>query len=156
MPTLTSDRPFILRTMTRPLRGPAKPRHFVSPALSVSQIDEHRPTGRNLGGMFTEVESTGRKVAGIIRVRTTEGTLDGHGHRREHGTHLKTNAAAVKKELRRVRAEELALIATADAEVEAAEAALKEARSRRAALVAEAWTKAHVVTVKELQEALSN
>jgi hypothetical protein len=118
-------------------------------------MDEVRSTGRTLGGVFREVESTGRKVRGVLRIRTGPGTTVGVGTHREHGTHVHTTAEDVKKQIRRVRPEELARLEQHDVEIADLEEQLKQARLRRAATAAEAWTKAHVVTVKEL-EALVN
>lgn len=150
MPT-TPDRPFIVR---RAPQNGSKVRHYISYGLHVSRVDETRATGRNLGGLFREVESTGRKVKGILRIQTKDRlTLDGHGHQRSHSEHLRTAPAEnVKKVIRRVRPEELTAIAEIDEVIAGLEERLKATRAARADLVATAWTKGHAVTVKELEE----
>lgn len=144
-----TDTTYIVRRA--PQQG-RKVRHYLTPRLNVSQIDENRATGRTLGGLFREVESTGRKIKGVLRIRTAEAdTVDGHGCRANHGDHVRTNPEAVKALVRRVRPEELAAIAEQDTVIAGIEAELTAARAVRAELTAEAWRKAHVVTVKELE-----
>lgn len=140
------DRPYIVR---RPPANGAKVAHLIGTDLFVGRVEQHRATGRTIGGMFREVESTGRMVAGVLRFRLTG--IDGRGMKRDTGTTVDTSPVEVKKHIRRVRAEELSRIAEHDAELAALEEQLRDARARRAETVAEAWGKAHVVTVKELE-----
>lgn len=150
MPPTTDSRPFIVR---RAPRNGVKVRHYISYGLHVSRIDETRATGRSIGGFFREVENTGRKVAGILRIQTKDRfTLDGHGRSGSHSEHVRTNPVEVKKNVRRVRPEELAEIAKVDADIAVVEQELKTLKATRAEIVATAWAKAHVVTVKELEE----
>lgn len=139
------DRPYIVR---RPPRNGLKVQHVIGTELYVGQVEQTRSTGRSIGGMFREVESTGKMVAGVLRVRLQG--LSGHGQKRDHGELVKTTPVEVKKFIRRVRAEELALLAEHDQRIDEIEQQLKAARAARAETAAEAWVRAHVVTVKEL------
>lgn len=140
-----TDRPYIVR---RAPRNGVKVQHVIGTELYVGQVEQTRATGRSIGGMFREVESTGKMVAGVLRVRLQG--VSGHGQKRDHGELVRTTPVEVKKLIRRVRPDELALLAEHDRRIEQIEAELKAARAARAETAAEAWVKAHVVTVKEL------
>lgn len=145
---IATNTPYIVR---RAPRNGVKVMHYITDVLHVREVDETRSTGRSIGGMFREIENTGRKIKGILRVSTGRGATDGRGQTREHNLHVHTNPVEVKKQVRRVRPEENYLLIAKDADILLAEAALKHLRTERAELAATAWAKAHVVTVKELE-----
>lgn len=145
---IATNTPYIVR---RAPRNGAKVAHYTTDVLHVREVDETRSTGRNLGGLFREIENTGRKIKGVLRVSTGRGALDGRGQTREHSLHVHTTPVEVKKQVRRVRPEENDLLIAKDADILFAETVLKTLRSERAELAATAWAKAHVVTVKELE-----
>lgn len=141
--------PYIIRRA--PYNG-VKVTHFISDNLHVSRVSETRSTGRTLGGMFNVVESTGRMVKGVLRINTGSGAVDGHGTKRGHSDTIRVEPAAeIKKTVRRIRAEEMEQITRIDGDILLVEAQLKYLRKQRAEAVAAAWTKAHTVTLKELE-----
>lgn len=140
--------PYIIR-----IPNGGKARYYISPSLTAQRIDQMKPTGQTIGGFATVVEKTGKYVTDRLRLGTTAGSTDGFGRTRGETLIVKTAPAVeIKKGVRRVRPEEAELLAAADDEIAELEAQLTRVRLRRNELAAAAWTKAHVVTAKELAE----
>jgi hypothetical protein len=112
-----------------------------------------KPTGKQIGGLFTEVTDAGvdRKH---LELYPREGrTGDG---RRAHSPWARNEAdatgAGVKQVLRRLRPQEAEQLAAIDARLEEAKRALDEIRDERDEAVRGAFSKGHVVTVSELTQ----
>ena len=115
---------------------------------------ERRRTKRLIGAaggfQFREVEFAGWDRTRLALSATPIRTAVGREHTRPEHAYCDKTAAGLKKVLRRVRPQEADLLAAADAEIAAAEDALRLARLRRIELVSLAWQKARVVRLNEL------
>jgi hypothetical protein len=153
---------YIFRRWTKPLGGGRKAAYNTAPAIHATEIAETRATAkqnmRDLG--FVTVENTGRVLKTRIRVEP-KGERDeirtGYGTFNSNGWPITINrtAAGVKEYVRKVRPEEELIIAEYDRKIERLEAELKEERAARNAWVAEAWSKAHVVRLSEVEETVT-
>lgn len=103
--------------------------------LHVSHSEVRRPTGRKIGGMFAEVEGTGRFRRDFFNISVDGETLYG----------IPANKTSVDKHVRRMRESELAELTLLDEQIRAL-------NLQRRALIETAFKKGHVVTVKELTE----
>lgn len=111
-----------------------------------------KEVGRN--GVFVTTEATGRYDRSKLRLMV----LDEERCRNKYGNKtsvtrrvVANTAAGVKSVLRRIRPEELERIEAKDTEIAEAKETLKRLQYERADIVQEAWTKAHVVRLNELE-----
>jgi hypothetical protein len=121
--------------------------------LQVRFPRKHKPTGRRIGGLFTEVTD-----AGVDRKRLELYPRDGRtgDGRPAHAAWARNEAGAsgadLKRTIRRLRPQEAEQLAAIDARLEEAKRVLGEIRDERDEAVRKAFAKGHVVTVAELTE----
>lgn len=127
-------------------------RHFLAPEIRVRRVEKTRVKGQV--GPFTEVEGTGQYRTDLLNVIAIDST-NGAGQKERHNDYVQTTAAEVKKKIRRLRPQEAEAITECDAVIADLQSRLNEARVARAELVAAAWQRAHVVTLKEIEEMVS-
>lgn len=143
---------YIFKHYIKPLRGPRTARFVTAPDFVAYESEINVPTGKTIAG-FTEVRGTGRMDKTIVSIRSAgEPSLSGHGTKREWRQTIRRTAPDVKKNVRKVRPEEEALLAQHDLVIAELEEALKTARIARAEAVADAWERAHVVRLQEVEE----
>jgi len=141
---------FLLRA-SHPKRG--RNSVLTTDDLQVRFRHKVKATGRQIGGLFTEVTD-----AGIDRKHLELHSRDGRAGdgRPAHASWARNEAgatgAAVKRILRRLRPQEAEQLAAIDARLEQAKRALAEIRGERDEAVRRAFAKGHVVTVSELTE----
>lgn len=95
-------------------------------------------------GPFRQVKGTGKfhkDVLGIVAENSNHYTVACQ--------QVPATAEGVKKTLRSLREQEAARLDSIDAEIAALESQLKAKKEERRGLLKEAWSKAHVVTLKE-------
>lgn len=132
-------------------------------ALRVTRIEKHRVKSVRQSpiGPIREVEGTGRFESDVLRVAVhsrdeqrpilADGRPTG-GNRMEQ---VERSAAGVKRTVRRLRPQEAEQIDLIDARIAEHEAAITELRARRTDLVRDAWSKANVVRLAEIEELIS-
>lgn len=151
--------------MTQPkfLVHRGKGRYYQSDHLRVAHREINRPKGKPFGGMQF-VEGTGKyqpeltilASRGPVSVDDSYETnplpLNANGTKTSdhHGQTVPPTAAGVKKVARRIRPVEAQRLDEVDDQIEALQAQVRALRATRAELVALAWSKAHVVTLKEV------
>lgn len=131
--------------------SPKRGEHFTAEELAAHFQSINRPTGRKLGGLFTEVE----------RVGHDENVLElfpkGDEYLRASGTKgyrvwitIRRSADALHKKVRRLRDADAAAIATVDAEIADLQRQIRERRALRATIVRRAWAKGQQVPLREI------
>lgn len=124
--------------------------HYTSDEIKVRRIEKTRVVRQLAFGQ--EVEGTGQYFTDKVRVMAA-GVPNGLGHKGRIEKYVQLTAAGVKEVVRRLRPQEAEAIAQQDQVIRGLESQLLAAREVRKALVRDAWTKAHTVTLKEIQEA---
>lgn len=142
---------YIFKSIVQVAGQGRKSRYTTSPDFLVFSVEKTRATGKTIAG-FREVTGTGRARTDVVRIRSTEGALRGGGQKGEWGNYVKRTSAAVRDSLRRVRPEEVEVLARFDARIADLEEQLRQVRLARAEAAADAWRKAHVVTLKDVTE----
>jgi hypothetical protein len=130
-----------------------------SPYLVAEEILAHHPailraTGRAIGGLFQEVEGTGRFNRKRFRITVTKGTT-ARGNEvspGREGEDAAATAIGVKKVIRRLREQEAEKLDGVDRKIAELEAKVDAARRRRVEIVREAWSRGNVVRVAEMHE----
>lgn len=130
-----------------------------SPYIVAEQINVRNPvllkaTGNVIGGLFKEVESTGRRNRKRLSISVVSGTT-ARGSKvspRREQVEAAATAAGVKQVCRRLRPQEAEAIARADRRIAQLEGDLRRARDGREQDVKAAWAKAHVVRLAEMQD----
>lgn len=130
-------------------RGPRsiatiEPEHFT---CSYTAILRQRSS---IGGIPV-MEGSGRYNKTHVQFALNE-ALRGDGLKGVYPARGEFPVADVKKHLRRLREEEAEQIAEFDSDIESLIDELNELRKQRDELVRQAWSKAHVVTQKEIRE----
>jgi len=118
--------------------------------FAASEVETQRDTGKTIGS-FRVVEGTGKASTGSIRVRSEGACKSGFGNKQSFSIHARRTAAGIKDVIRRVRPEEEAVINDIDEKIERLEAEIINLKVDRRAAVAEAWSKAHVVRLAEVE-----
>lgn len=143
---------FIFKHYIKPISGGRAARFVTAPDFVAYESEINVPTGNTIAG-FREVRGTGKMDKTVVSIRSTgEPSVSGHGTKREWRQTIRRTAADVKKSVRKVRPEEEAILAQHDLAIAELEEALKTARLARAEAVADAWDRAHVVRLQEVEE----
>lgn len=131
--------------------------YVVAEEIAVAYPMIYRDSGRRIGGMFPELESTGRPNRKRFEISVRKGTTARgvETTRSRDRADAAATAAGVKKVCRRLRPQEAVKLAVADEEILKLESDLQRARDRRAAVVREAFARGHVVRLAEMQELAS-
>jgi hypothetical protein len=131
--------------------------YVVAEEIAVVYPMIYRDSGRRIGGVFPELESTGRRNRKRFEIAVRRGTTARgvETTRSRDRADAEATGAGVKKVCRRLRPQEAEKLAVADKEIEKRESDLKEARDRRADIVREAFAKGHVVRLSEMQNLAS-
>ncbi len=115
-----------------------------------------RPKGSVSGITFNELVDTGKKKTKALKIYGKSGVITPDGKRKsnEGSQEVPRTAAGVKAVLRRLRPEEAAQLDEIDAQITEAQERLAALRKEREAKVKEAWTRAHVVRLAEVEAML--
>jgi len=124
----------------------------VAEDISVAYPMIYRDSRRRIGGVFKELESTGRRDRKRFEIAVRKGTTarGAETTRSRDRAEAAATAAGVTKVCRRLRPQEAEKLATADEEIRKLETELKEAKDRRAEVVKEAFAKGHIVRLREM------
>lgn len=102
--------------------------------LTVEHSEIYRDSGRRIAGIRV-MSPTGRRNRNELLITAYPAP----------GFHVRTERAAIRRKIRKLRAQEAAQIESLDAQID-------ELRRQRRELVKAAWERANVVTLKELEE----
>lgn len=122
--------------------------------LVARRVEINKPTGKTLGGLFTEVKGTGRYRPDVLCLHATrDETVDGFGRRAYDGLreHVGRSAAGVKAVVRRIRPQEAAELARIDEDIAEVQERLETLRRQRREALASAWQRAHVVRLADVE-----
>lgn len=130
-----------------------------SPYVVAEELTVHHPPilrakGKPIGGLFQEVEGTGRFNRKRFRVAVSKGTT-ARGIEVSRGRELNdadATAAGVKKVVRVLRDQEAEKLDAIDTRIEDLERQVDEARAERVEIVREAWAKGNVVRLAEMEQ----
>lgn len=132
------------------VRGGSPARIVHATALFIQHAAKYRERG-TVGGVFVHIEQVGVDRS-RVEVRARDGVnAFGRGDGRNIGRTVAKTAAGIKSVVRRIRPQEAEQLAVIDAEIAQWQNVIATLRTTRKALVAEAWTKAHVVRLSELE-----
>ena len=135
---------------------------YQTPEFRVGRIEINRKVGKptpvkGLGMSFQHVEGTGRYRTDVATVMSGDGTYINHwGAYGNHGIpngapYATLTAAGVKTTLRRIRDQEATQLQAVGDEIADLEVRLVAARRLYRATLREAWGKANVVRLQEVQ-----
>jgi hypothetical protein len=122
--------------------------------LSVHYWPLRRLTGRTIGGLFAEVEGAGVDRSRFL-IHVPE-ALDSRGLTARYSRNIEVPALRVTDRVREMTAEDAALVAQQDKEIEAIKRQLREAREERVALIAGAFRRGRKVYDGDLRERVSS
>lgn len=142
---------FIVKTQREP--GDKRSPYVVADEIAVMHPMIYRDSGRRIGGVFTELEATGRhnKTRFEIAVRKGRTARGVESSRSRDRAEADATAAGIKRVCRRLRPQEATRIAAIDDEIATIETDLREAKDRRVKVVREAFAKGHVVRLAEMR-----
>lgn len=141
----------------RRARGDERSPYVLAEEVLVQHPVIFRQAGRQstvAGIPIRRMESTGRRDRTVFEIIVRSGTT-ARGLatvRSRDRAGAQASAAGIKKVCRRLRPREAERIEAIDAEIAELERRVAEARDRRQEAVREAWARAHVVRLAELEE----
>lgn len=128
--------------------------------VRVTRVEKRRVTHRTVSGLGTigHSEGTGQYETNLLRVALAGDDVrlaDGRAASKNRQERIDRTAAGVKKAVRRIRPEEAAVIDEFDAQIAALEEQILALREMRKVAVSEAWSRAHVVRLKEIEDKIA-
>lgn len=126
--------------------------------LTVRHVRMHKPTGRVLGGLFTEVEAAGedRTRLELSAPRENGNTVNAYGQRGQGLRYFTVAKCDVKKHVRKLASGDEAIVVSIDAHIAELHAQLREARRERAEFIKDAWRRAGKVLPLDLEERIES